>query len=83
VWALLVVVLPPSFDFPPRIAETGEPVRVQTFVAQSAIEAFDVGILHGLASKLVSIPAIPDWKVVANRENPRLGTRCEVMYAVE
>jgi hypothetical protein len=43
------VVLPPSFDFPPCIAETGEPVRVQTLVAQLALEAFDVGILSGLA----------------------------------
>jgi hypothetical protein len=31
------------------VAETGEPVRVQTFVAQSAVETFNVGILHGLA----------------------------------
>lgn len=44
-----VVVLPPSFDLPPSIAETGQPVRVQTFVAQPAVEAFDVGILRGLA----------------------------------
>jgi hypothetical protein len=45
VWALFVVILPPSFDLSPCITETGKPVRVQTFVAQSTVEAFDVGIL--------------------------------------
>jgi hypothetical protein len=48
-WALFVVILPPSFGLSPCIAETSEPVRVQTFVAQSAVEALDVGILRGLA----------------------------------
>src|ERR1700676_1591774 len=46
---LLVVIEPPSLDFPACIAEASEPVRIQTFVAQSAVEAFDVGILRGLA----------------------------------
>ena len=37
-----------------------EPVRVQTFVAQSSVEAFDVGILRGLAwlNELQPYPAL-------------------------
>ena len=34
VWTLFVVVTPPSFDLSPCIAETGETVGIQTFVAQ-------------------------------------------------
>jgi hypothetical protein len=49
VWTFLVVILPPSFDLSPRITQTGEPVRVQTFIPQPAIEAFCVGVLYRLA----------------------------------
>jgi len=45
---LLVVIEPPSFDFSSCITEAREPVRIQPFVAQSPVEAFDVGILYWL-----------------------------------
>jgi hypothetical protein len=46
---LLVVILPPGFDLPSCVPQTGEPVRIQAFVAQAAVEAIHVGILHRLA----------------------------------
>src|ERR1700757_296080 len=49
VGTLFVVILPPGFDFSPGVTETGEPVGIQTFVAQPAVEAFNVSILCGLA----------------------------------
>ena len=47
--ALFVVISPPSFDFAPCVVQTGEPVGIQTFIAQSAVEALHEGILHRLA----------------------------------
>jgi hypothetical protein len=46
---LFVVILPPGFDLSPGITETSEPVGIQTFVAQPTAEAFNAGILCGLA----------------------------------
>ncbi len=46
---LLVVILPPGFDLSSCVAQTGEPVRVQAFIAQSTVEALYVRILHRLA----------------------------------
>src|SRR3974377_2196980 len=45
----MVVVLPPSLDLSPRVAETCEPVGIQTFIAQAAVESLGIGILHWLA----------------------------------
>src|ERR1700683_2518116 len=47
--ALLIVILPPGFDLPPRIPQTGEPVRVQAFIALSPVETFHIGILYRLS----------------------------------
>jgi hypothetical protein len=49
VWSLLVVVLPPSFDFLPRLLQIREPVLVQAFIPKLPVEAFHVGILLRLA----------------------------------
>src|ERR1700730_17903815 len=49
VWTFFVVILPPSFDLSSRVTQTGEPVRVQAFIAQATVEALYVGILHRLA----------------------------------
>src|SRR5438132_1029607 len=49
VWTLLIVILPPSFDLSSCITQTGEPVRVQTFIPQPAVEAFYVRVLYGLS----------------------------------
>ena len=46
---LLVVILSPLFDFSARVVQTGEPIGIQTFIPQSAVKAFYVGILHRLA----------------------------------
>ena len=48
-WTLLIVILPPSFDLSSCITQTGEPVRVQTFIPQPAVEAFYVRVLYGLS----------------------------------
>lgn len=45
----MVVILPPSFNFSPRITQAGEPVRVQAFIAESPVEALCVGVLRRLA----------------------------------
>ena len=42
---LLIVVRPPAFDQTPRVVERGEPVRVQAFIAQLAVEALDHAVL--------------------------------------
>src|SRR5215469_17578927 len=46
---LLVVILSPGFDLSSCVTQTGKPIRVQTFIAQSPVEALYIGILHGLA----------------------------------
>ena len=46
---LLIVIDPPGFDLSSCITQTGKPVRIQTFIAQSPVEAFYIGILHRLA----------------------------------
>src|SRR5262249_17405028 len=49
VWSLLVVVPTPSLAFSPRIVEAHEPMRVQAFRSEFAIERLDEGIVSGLA----------------------------------
>jgi hypothetical protein len=44
-----VVVSAPGFDSLACIVETDERMLVQTFFAQSAVEAFDVRVFHWLA----------------------------------
>ena len=46
---LLIVILPPAFNLSSRVTETREPVRVQTFISEPAVETFHKGILHRLA----------------------------------
>ena len=46
VWSRGVVVLPPRLDEPLRIGDAEEPGAVQALVAQSAVEAFAVRVLH-------------------------------------
>lgn len=45
----VVVVDPPGFDGLASIGQADEPALVQAFVAEPPVEAFDVGVLHGLA----------------------------------
>lgn len=45
----MVVIVSPRIDDATRVAEAGEPVLRQAFMAQPAVEALDVGVLHGLA----------------------------------
>ena len=45
----LVVVLPPDGDGRSGLVQRLEPVVVQAFVAELAVEAFDVAVLHGPA----------------------------------
>jgi hypothetical protein len=47
-WPLLVVILPPFFDFPLCIVKAGEPVGIQAFISQPPVKAFHVRILHRL-----------------------------------
>lgn len=44
-----VVVLAPALDRALRIGQAGEPVLVQAFVSEAAVEALDVSILDRLA----------------------------------
>src|SRR6266404_5301377 len=46
VWTARVVVLAPAADSFPRIAQVAQAVEVEAFVAQLAVEAFDVAVLH-------------------------------------
>jgi hypothetical protein len=58
-WTLLVVILAPDFDLATRIAQSVEPVRVQTLIAQSSVEALGVRPLRRLAglNELKPLPA--------------------------
>jgi hypothetical protein len=47
--ALCVVIRTPFRDLSARVEQIPEPAHVQALIAEPAIEAFDVGILHGLA----------------------------------
>lgn len=46
---LLVVLPAPSLDDHTGMCQAGEPVLVQTFLPEAAVERFDVGVLVGLA----------------------------------
>src|SRR6185437_5448714 len=46
VWMHLVVIDPPAFDGLPRIVQSEEPVFVEALLAELAMEAFDVAVLH-------------------------------------
>jgi hypothetical protein len=43
-----VVGISPAFEDPSRIAQVQEPVLIQAFIADTAIEGFNVGVVHGL-----------------------------------
>ena len=47
--ALGVVVISPSSNFLARMTEGSEPVKVQTFVSELAVETLHKGVLHWLA----------------------------------
>jgi len=49
VGALLVVVLAPILQFFPGVCKAQEPVGVQAFNSEAAIEGFDEGVVGGLA----------------------------------
>src|SRR5579884_4328423 len=46
VWTHLVVIDSPLFDGFPGIVQRQEPVQVQAFLAELAVEAFNIAILH-------------------------------------
>ena len=48
-WAMVIVVLAPSRDQIPGVAQVGEQMLVEALVAQTAIETFDEAVLHGLS----------------------------------
>lgn len=45
----LVVVPPPIGDYLASLGQRCEPVLVEAFIAELAVEALDVAVLHGLA----------------------------------
>ena len=47
--AVVVVVPPPQMQLPAGVGQGEEDLHVQTLVAQLAVEAFDVAVLHRLA----------------------------------
>src|SRR6516225_9874063 len=46
VWSGFVVVLPPLLDLLACVGQTAEPVLVQTFIAEAAIETLHVAVFH-------------------------------------
>lgn len=55
-WAMVIVVDAPGRDKLPGMAQVGEQVLVEALVAQSAIEALDEAVLHGLPRRDVMPP---------------------------
>ena len=49
VWAYFIAVLEPIFHFSTRVVKAHEPVRVQTFGSELALEAFNEGIVSRFA----------------------------------
>ena len=47
--SLSVVVAPPCFDGFAGVGEAAEEMLIEAFISQSAVEALDKAILHGLA----------------------------------
>jgi len=77
---VLVVIDPPVLDDPFSLGQCGEPVQIQAFLAETAIEAFDVSILGRLAGvdeielhAVIIGPSIqspaPELRAVINRQN--------------
>lgn len=48
--SVMVVIRPPSFDLALRILDRQELVRVQTFIAQLAVEGFDKAVFDRLSA---------------------------------
>jgi len=48
-WALFIVVLPPSLDDRSGMGQRMEPVLVQAFIPELTVEALDIGVLCGFA----------------------------------
>jgi len=48
VWSRPIVVHPPALDDLPGILQADEPVFIETFDPEPAVEAFHIGVLHGL-----------------------------------
>ncbi|KEZ97958.1 hypothetical protein A11M_0108195 [Xanthomonas vasicola pv. vasculorum NCPPB 895] len=48
-WSLVVVSMTPVLGHAPNLLERGEHEAIQHFCAEGAVEAFDVGVLGGLA----------------------------------
>jgi hypothetical protein len=48
--SLLVIFPPPGFDDDLSVAHAGEPVFIQTFIAETPVERFDIGVLVRLPS---------------------------------
>src|SRR5271169_2404822 len=51
VWAYPVVIDPPVFDGLAGVVQSQEPVLVQAFLAELAMERLDVAVLHGTARR--------------------------------
>ena len=47
-WTLLVVIEPLAFDLPSSITQAREPVGIQAFIPQPAVEAFHIRVLDRL-----------------------------------
>ena len=47
--AVFIVFVPPILDFPPGVVKRKKPVRLQTFIAEAAIERLDHCIICRLA----------------------------------
>lgn len=64
---VVVVVIAPVVDDAAHVAETGEEVLRQALVAEAAVEAFDVGVLHRLAGwmKRSSTPLVAAHRCTA------------------
>ena len=70
----MVIVLPPAFDLPAGVEQIPEPARIQALLAQPAVEAFDVRILHRLARPDVNELQLPLQRPGQKRSRRKLGT---------
>ena len=70
--AHVIVVEAPTRDELPRFGQIQESMLIQAFVPESAVESFNVSILHRLA-RLDIMPSHPAWNPPENGHTSQFG----------
>jgi hypothetical protein len=78
--ACLVVIVSPGMDVGSRLCKVQKPVRIETFIAKSTVERFDVAVLHGTARFDVAQQDSMLFAPGTNRSADKLGPVIDVNF---